>query len=132
MPDDTRQRELLIGSWTHSHEEDRGDERVFRPSDREFPPARGRQSFRLAADGVLEQTGPGPDDRAVTTAGTWEVHGTRLDLYPYGAHPQHFVVQFAGPDQLTLQVVPGVPGGQQTSDADARRPPSNREEDDDA
>lgn len=54
---------------------------VFRPSDFDFPPARGRTSFEFLPGGVLRQGAPGPDDRRTSAAGTWAVDGDELTLY---------------------------------------------------
>jgi hypothetical protein len=59
---------LLDVVWVHSHEEDTPTETVFRPAGWKFPPARGRRSMRLLADGGLVEGQPGPDDRPTTVA----------------------------------------------------------------
>lgn len=109
MHDERLLKELVARGWTHSHEEDSGDRRVFRPSERDFPPARGRESFTLKSGGTLEQVGPGPDDRSVSTAGTWSVSGDRLDLHPYGSSPRHMIVESVDSDQLIVRVLPDGP-----------------------
>ena len=60
--------QLLDVVWVHSHEEDTPTEMVFRPAGWKFPPARGRKSMRLNADGGLVEGQPGPDDRPTTAA----------------------------------------------------------------
>ena len=62
----------LIGHWVHSHEEDSPKEMVFRPAHFSFPRSRGRDSFELQADALIEH-GPGPGDAATETRGTWSV-----------------------------------------------------------
>lgn len=103
MPGGTTEKKL-VGEWTHSHEEDRGDYRVYRPSDRDFPPARGRDSFILRPGGVLEQVVPGPDDRPVTRTGTWGLVGDRLSLQPRGSSPIRFVVEAVDADELVVRL----------------------------
>lgn len=71
----------LIGSWVHSHEEDRGDLQVFRPDTFEFPPSRGRTSFTLRPDGSASTGQPGPDDRGSAAEGSWQLAGTVLSLH---------------------------------------------------
>ena len=39
--------EQVAGRWVHSHEEDSGDELVFRPAGYAFPPSRGREALTL-------------------------------------------------------------------------------------
>ena len=64
---------LLDRLWVHSHEEDKGDEVVFRPSTFAFPPSRGRQGFALSADGAAQFTGPDSTDRAQSELGSWHM-----------------------------------------------------------
>lgn len=103
MPEQSNATPDIGGSWTHSHEEDHDDVLVFRPASRDFPPARGRESFTLAPGGQLQQSGPGPDDRTVETLGTWSCEGNRLILEPYGAQPRHYLVEEVGEDHLLLR-----------------------------
>lgn len=62
----------LIGHWVHSHEEDSAGEMIFRPASFSFPRSRGRDSFELQADALIEH-GPGPGDAATETRGTWSL-----------------------------------------------------------
>jgi hypothetical protein len=77
------ERDRLAGRWVHSHEEDSGDEMVFRSADYAFPPSRGRESIDLRPDGSYAGTVPGPVDKPVPGAeGEWtlEDDGRRLRL----------------------------------------------------
>jgi hypothetical protein len=49
----------LFRRWMHSHEEDEGDLRVYRPASYKFPPARGRRGLEFKPDGELVLYGPG-------------------------------------------------------------------------
>jgi len=71
--------------WMRSHEEERGDVRVYRPDDYPFPPARGREGLSFHRDGQLDYLVPGRGDRPMAEPGTWQ------------ADP-------ADPDRLTAQV----------------------------
>ena len=53
------------GEWTHSHEEDEQNIRVYRRTDSfAFPPTRaGRDWLRVDTSGEIVQLTPGPDDR---------------------------------------------------------------------
>jgi hypothetical protein len=67
----------LMQHWMHSREEDRGDVRVYRPADYDFPPARGRRGFELRPGGELVTYGPSPSDRPeAATGGRWESSGS--------------------------------------------------------
>lgn len=105
MFDEPSGKSLLIRSWTHSHEEDHDGLLVFRPSERDFPPARGRESFDLAPGGVLQRNGPGPDDRSVRTSGRWSLVGDRLDLYPGASSQYRYRVVDVGPDLLEVRSI---------------------------
>jgi hypothetical protein len=59
----------LFGHWIHSHEEDSGDLRVYRPAGYRFPPARGRRGFELRPDGSYVAHGPGPADKPTSRPG---------------------------------------------------------------
>jgi hypothetical protein len=61
----------LFRHWVHSHEEDTGDVRVYRPADYAFPPARGRRGFELKPDGEFVRYGPGPSDKPEATTERW-------------------------------------------------------------
>lgn len=72
----------LAGSWTHSHEEDSADLRVYRPTDAfAFPPGRrGRETLEFGTAGQMITGTPGPDDRQIRTGATsLGMHRYRLD-----------------------------------------------------
>jgi hypothetical protein len=76
---------VLDVQWIHSHEEDTPTEMVFRPAGWKFPPARGRDSLRLKADGSLVEGRPGPDDRPAAATGTWRAAGPQtLEVFRGG------------------------------------------------
>jgi hypothetical protein len=70
VPDD------LMRHWVHSHEEDSGDVRVYRPAGYDFPPARGRRGFELRPGGELVLYGPGATDRPEAATGRWSASGS--------------------------------------------------------
>src|SRR3954469_15906035 len=79
MPDDIDAAQL-VGRWVHAHEEDHEGRMVFRPSDVELPPSRGRTTISLNSDGTAEVIGPGPDDRRRSRSGHWTLEGRRLSV----------------------------------------------------
>jgi hypothetical protein len=96
----------LCRRWVHSHEEDRGDSLVFRPSDHRLPPSRGRRSLELRRDGTLLESRPGSDDRAEPSRGRWRLDGDRLLLSAEaGAHQpeRELEVVALAPDRLVLR-----------------------------
>jgi hypothetical protein len=74
------ERERLAGRWVHSHEEDSGDELVFRPAGYALPPSRGREAFELRPDGSYAGSVPGPADKPAATEGEWTLEDGRLRL----------------------------------------------------
>jgi hypothetical protein len=94
-------REGLVGHWVHSHEEDSGDLRVFRPRSFQFPPSRGREELELKADGSSVVHSPGPVDVPEETAGTWELDRETLRLAAGGAERSMRIVA-AEPEKLVV------------------------------
>jgi hypothetical protein len=93
----------LIGSWTHSHEEDHDDVQVYRPGDAELPPSRGRTSFTLRPDATAAAGLPGPTDSGLRTDdGTWSLAGDVLHVDCPGWGATYEVVA-ADPDRLELR-----------------------------
>lgn len=75
------ERDRLAGRWVHSHEEDTGEEMVFRPAGYTFPPSRGREAFELRPDGSYAGSVPGPVDKPEPTEGEWSLEESgRLKL----------------------------------------------------
>jgi len=93
----------LFRHWVHSHEEDSGDLRVYRPAGYSFPPARGRRGFELAPDGSYSGHGPGPTDKPVSTGGRWEPAGEgRVRI-----GDQELEIVSLEPERLTARWTPG-------------------------
>lgn len=100
----TVRRDALVGSWTHSHEDDTAGTRVYRPASHPFPPSRGRDSFELAADGTLLERGIGAADRPATSRGTWELTGADELILRSGARsdPRRLRVVSVAGDRLVV------------------------------
>lgn len=97
-------RESLCQLWVHSHEEDTATEMVFRPARYKLPPARGRFSFELKADGRLIRHAIGPTDRSRVSEGTWRLDGDRLLLMPHSeTAEQVLTIVSAGADRLVVR-----------------------------
>jgi hypothetical protein len=91
----------LFRRWLHSHEEDDGDVRVYRPAGYDLPPARGRRGLEFRPDGELLVYGPGPTDKPQATAARWEPAGEhRARLLPSGDELEIVSVE---PDRLQLR-----------------------------
>jgi hypothetical protein len=94
-------REGLVGHWVHSHEEDSGELKVFRPRSFQFPPSRGREELELKADGSSVVHSPGPVDVPEEAAGTWELEGETLRLDTGGAQ-RSMQIDVAEPERLVV------------------------------
>jgi len=71
----------LFRHWIHSREEDRGEIRVYRPADYDFPPARGRDGFELRPDGTLIRYGIAAADGTTKRTERWsELAGNRIRI----------------------------------------------------
>jgi hypothetical protein len=94
----------LTRTWVHSHEEDTPGEMVFRPDSHPLPPSRGRKSFHLAPDGQLRSSGPGPDDRTVSSQGTWSLDKSDvLTLRPAAGGTTEMKILSVDPGKLVIR-----------------------------
>lgn len=96
---------VLNTQWMHSHEEDTGQDMVFRPADYKFPPSRGRTGFELRQDGTAVSFGIAPTDAPKQNTGSWSLSDEghlRLDL---AANNESRVYQLvsADPDRLVVK-----------------------------
>jgi hypothetical protein len=66
-------KNLLLRSWLHAHEEDAPDRVVFRPASYSLPPSRGRSGYTFFPDGHAIKISPGPADRPIQVRGTWSM-----------------------------------------------------------
>jgi len=63
----------LFKKWIHSHEDDEGDVKAYRPDIYQFPPARGRSGLTLKENGEFIQHNIHPADRGtVPVKGNWK------------------------------------------------------------
>jgi hypothetical protein len=102
MPIDQHQ---LTGHWVHSYEDDEAGTLVFRPSDYDFPPARGRNAYDLRPDGSYVAAGIGPTDAPQHSRGKWKLEEGRLALYPDSPGPPGELLQVVSvaPDRLVVR-----------------------------
>ena len=71
---------LLCQKWVHSHEEDDGENCVYRTVEFAFPPSRGREEFDLRPDGLVSGQTAGPTDRKQTRNGNWAIEDGMLKM----------------------------------------------------
>jgi len=99
-------QDRVVGSWVHVHEEDTGDEMVFRPADSDLPPARGRMGFELREDGTFAEAGLGARDVPEEAAGSWALEGQTITLSEGATQgvPREMEVVSVEPDRLVVRV----------------------------
>jgi len=97
--------EILNRTWRHSHEEDTGNEMVFRPANFDFPPSRGRIGFNLKPGGSAIVESIAPTDGPSKQNGSWKLDQNadlQIDLKEAGAWPNLTVVS-SSPDRLVVK-----------------------------
>jgi len=98
-------REVLQQRWLHSHEEDTGEEMVYRPTTFAFPRSRGRTGFDLKPDNRLVEIGTAPTDGPREQAGTWELGEDgelTLTLKPAASSARSLRITSADKDRLVV------------------------------
>ena len=99
-------QDRVVGSWVHVHEEDTGDEMVFRPADSSLPPARGRMGLELREDGTFAEAGLGARDIPEEAVGSWVLEGQTITLSEGATQgvPREMEVVSAEKDRLVVRV----------------------------
>lgn len=75
----------IFRKWMHSFEEDAEGIKVYRPTEYEFPRARGRDGIEFRPDGVFIYWAIGPTDASRAINGHWRME-----------NPGHVLVSFEG------------------------------------
>lgn len=66
--------------WIHSHEDDVKNLKVFRTSEYNFKPSRGREEIIINVGGELKYRPISPNDEPLFFNGSWKVDGAKLIL----------------------------------------------------
>jgi hypothetical protein len=66
--------------WIHSHEEDKADKKVYRPSTFEFPPSRGRDGFEIRENDEFILYITGPADKPEKILGNFTIDSNKLNI----------------------------------------------------
>lgn len=94
----------LQGEWIHSHEEDEGDEAVFRPASYDFPlTRRPRESFELKAGGELVKNQPTASDSTSEAQGKWELEDDKVIFQSESGANQTKQIASCEEDKLVLK-----------------------------
>lgn len=83
----------IFKHWIYSHQDKdhRPSVSVFRPSDYNFPPSRGRRGFEIRRNGQFILYEIGPDDRPVKKVGEFKVEGSnKINIYFEGKKESAF------------------------------------------
>jgi hypothetical protein len=94
----------LAGRWMHSFEEDHGDVLVYRPTNLDFPRARGRDGIEFAPDGSSVERAIGRADAQQAVPGRWRpAYGGRLAVTTERGGEQVLEVLSASRDRLEVR-----------------------------
>lgn len=95
----------IFKQWIHSREEDTEGVRVYRPSDYNFPPSRGREGFEIKENGEFIRYGIGPTDRRQKITGTWKVEeNNKIRVTFEGQRQESYTIQILSCDEGVLKV----------------------------
>ncbi len=95
----------ILGHWIHSHEEDAQGVMVYRPSNYNFPPSRGRRGFDFREGGELVFFGIGRADGSEQFSGNWVIEGpNRVRIKVNSERIQPFVLQVVSCNDQALEV----------------------------
>ena len=95
----------VCGHWVHAHEEDTGEEMVFRRAGADLPPARGRMALELREDGTFAEAGLGATDVPEEATGSWALEGDTITLSEGAAQGVPRVVKVATADDERLVIL---------------------------
>ena len=103
---ESSEKDIPIGEWFHSHEEDVGNRMIFRKSGFDFPLSRGRIGFRLEKGGSAETISIGSDDRPVKAGAHWHVQGAKeiiIDGDEFSGLLTNSTLTLSDTDKIVLQ-----------------------------
>ena len=97
----------LLGAWTHAHEEDEGDLRMYRPRGYPLPPARGRSGFELLPGGRARLLSPGRGDGGAMEEVSWSLaqRNTLRFEGPEGKPRLQLVIVSVTPESLRARIL---------------------------
>ena len=72
--------DCIYKHWTHSHEEDTEDKKVYRPSTFEFPQSRGRDGFEIRENGEFILYIMGRTDKTEKIFGNFSIDSNKLNI----------------------------------------------------
>lgn len=95
----------MFKHWTHSHEEDSEGIKVYRPSEYNFPPSRGRDGFELKENGEFIRYGVGATDKQEAVVGRWIPEGeNKIQVFFDNQNNQSFIIDLVSSDENVLKI----------------------------
>ena len=93
----------LFRHWTHSGEEDAQGIEVYRPSEVQLAPSRGRMGFEIRENGVFVEHRIGPTDIPEEAVGRWRADGNEI-VVTFPGEPGSYRLQVLSLDNGLLKV----------------------------
>jgi hypothetical protein len=92
--------------WVHSHEDDKGAVRAYRPLGFKFPPSRGRAAFEIKKDGEFIDHPIAAADGNDTVPGKWEPAGEGKIKVTFPKKPERkpFTLEIVSCDGMLLRL----------------------------
>lgn len=95
----------IFQHWIHSREEDTDKVKVYRPSDYQFPPSRGRDGFEIKEDGEFIEYGIGATDRPQEMSGTWKAEGdNKIRVSLKNQRQESYTMQIVSCEERMLKI----------------------------
>ena len=94
----------LYGTWMHSFEEDTDIYKVYRLTGYEFPPARGREGFTIAANGEFVLLAIAAADGTESRPGQWVIRDNNTIDATLQETGQHYLIKVLGIDDEVMRV----------------------------
>lgn len=94
----------IFQHWIHSREEDTEKIKVYRPSNYQFPPSRGRDGFEIKEDGEFIQYGIGATDRPQKITGTWTEEDNQIKISWENQNQRSYTMQVVSCEERLLKV----------------------------
>lgn len=96
----------LAHKWIHSHEDDTDDIMVFRRSDYQFPPSRGRRNIEFKEDGQFVQNDIAPSCGLKETVGRFkEISPNELKVdFDKQADSRSYSIKLVSCDDKVLKI----------------------------
>ncbi|MDJ0736732.1 MAG: hypothetical protein QNJ47_22150 [Nostocaceae cyanobacterium] len=97
--------QAIFQQWIHSHEEDVTGVRVYRLSNYQFPPSRGRRGFEIKDSGEFIEYGIAPTDGVRKIVGRWQAEGKNtIKVYLENQEHQSYSLKILSCEEDMLRI----------------------------